>query len=80
MNKLLPLTAALLLLTGSAAGLLEFGQQKGEAAVIQLEGTITPSSSSFQSGSITPEKVRELVYQARDADAVIFEWNVISKN
>ena len=63
-------------LTGLTAGLSFSGQDTGKAALISLDGTITPSTSGFSSG-ITPEKVRNLNEKAlnRGADAVIYEIN-----
>lgn len=50
--------------------------QRGQAAVIDLSGQISPSSSAF-SQSITPERVRDLNSQAenRGMDAIVYEIN-----
>lgn len=50
--------------------------QRGEAAVIDLSGQISPSQSAF-SQSITPEKVRDLNDRAemRDVDVIVYEIN-----
>lgn len=50
-------------------------QKKGEVAIVQLEGTITPSTTSFQDSSVSPGDVRDLVDRSKGTDAVIFEWN-----
>lgn len=78
--KVLAVAAALLLMsfTASAFEWENMFDQKGEAAVIDLSGDITPSSSGFgPSGQITPERVRSLTSQARSegADAIIYEFN-----
>lgn len=51
-------------------------QERGNVALIDFSGTITPSSSGFNSG-ITPKEVRELNEMAEDrnVDAVIYEIN-----
>ncbi|MFT4892751.1 MAG: protease-4 [Candidatus Nanohaloarchaea archaeon] len=48
-----------------------------KAAVIPLDGQITSTSSSFNTQSITPSRVRELNTRARNSGAsvVIYEWN-----
>lgn len=48
-----------------------------KAAVIPLDGQITSTSSSFNTPSITPSRVRELNTRARNSGAsvVIYEWN-----
>lgn len=78
MRKNLLLLTAILLAVGGAAGFLGF-DSSGKAAIIQLEGQITPSSSpgAFSASGITPENVRELNQKARQqgADAIIYEWN-----
>lgn len=55
------------------------GTQSGQAAVIKLDGAITPSTSNSltSAGGITPEGVRELKQKAlaRNPDAIIIEWN-----
>lgn len=78
MKKYLLLFTVVLLSVGSAAAFFNFGST-GKAAIIQLDGQITPSgsSSAFSSTGITPEKVRELNQDAKEqgASAVIYEWN-----
>ncbi|WEL23698.1 signal peptide peptidase SppA [Candidatus Nanohalovita haloferacivicina] len=80
MNKKIPvlLTALILISTGMAAAfsLDSLFQTTGTAAVIQLSGSITPTSSGFSSG-ITPEKVRDLNQRAQqqNVDAIVYEIN-----
>lgn len=68
-----------LVLTVSATAVILAGidleEDKGKIAVIPLDGAITSSTSSFQSDSISSNKVRELVGRASEADAIIFELN-----
>lgn len=78
-RKIAVLTAALLLIStglASALSLDSMFEPTGKAAVIQLSGSIAPTSSGFSSG-ITPEKVRDLNSRARqqNADAVVYEIN-----
>lgn len=78
MKKTLILLTVALVFTGlgSAQGFFDFSS--GKAAVIQLDGSITPSQqSAFASSGITPEKVRELNYQARqqNVEAIVYEIN-----
>lgn len=76
MRQILVLIILLALASPAAAF---FNTQTGQAAVIQLDGAITPSSSSSltSTGGINPGKVRELKQKAlsRNPDAVIIEWN-----
>lgn len=78
-RKILVLVTALLLIStglASALSLESLFEPTGKAAVIQLSGSIAPTSSGFGSG-ITPEKVRDLNSQARqqNVDAVVYEIN-----
>jgi len=69
-----------LLSVSAAAGMsfssLFLNQDRGEAALVDLSGTISPSSSGFSSG-LTPQQVREFNQEAEDrnVDAVIYEIN-----
>lgn len=65
------ITIGLVVADGSA----DFGTEK--AAIIQLDGQIKPSSSSFGSQGVTPSTVRDLNDQAieQGASAIIYEWN-----
>lgn len=78
MKKYLLFFTIVLLSIGSAAAFFNFGST-GKAAIIQLDGQITPSASSsaFSATGITPEKVRELNQDAKEqgASAIIYEWN-----
>lgn len=63
-------------LIGSGTGVDSFGTEK--AAIIQLNGQITPSSGGgFSSQGVTPSQVRELNDRAtsQGASAIIYEWN-----
>ena len=78
-RKIAVLIAALLLISTGLASALSLGslfEPTGKAAVIQLSGSIAPTSSGFSSG-ITPDKVRDLNSQARqqNVDAVVYEIN-----
>lgn len=78
--KLKLLAALLILLTTSTAALSLgglFEDDTGEAALIKLSGSITPTSSGFGGGGITPEQVRDLNQRVRNGnyDAVIYEIN-----
>lgn len=79
--KLKLLAVFLLILTSSAAALNLGGifqdSRTGDVALVQLSGTITPSSSGFGSSGITPGQVREVNQKVRqgDYDAVIYEIN-----
>lgn len=78
-RKIAVLIAALLLIStglASALSLDSLFEPTGKAAVIQLSGSIAPTSSGFSSG-ITPDKVRDLNSQARqqNVDAVVYEIN-----
>ncbi|MFB6116739.1 MAG: signal peptide peptidase SppA [Candidatus Nanosalina sp.] len=68
----------LIVFTASATS-FSFGSDHGRAAVVQLSGTIQPSSSRglYSSGGITPEKVREINDKIRreNYEAVIYEIN-----
>lgn len=80
--KLKLLASFLILLTASTAA-FSFGgmseEKQGNAALVKLSGTISPTSSSGLTGSsgITPEQVRDLNDEVRngDYDAVIYEIN-----
>lgn len=76
MKKLVLILTAIFF-TGSAAAFWGFDFSQGEAAVIQLNGQITPSGDGFGTTGITPERVESLNSQALEqgADAVIYEWN-----
>lgn len=69
--------AVLLVLGVASIPFLNFNT--GQAAVVQLEGAITPTSPTGinAKSSITPSKVRELNSKAKDqgASAIIYEWN-----
>lgn len=80
--KLKILFAALLLFTTSVYGFSladYFRGVGGEAALIELDGTIQPSATGgvFAAGGITPEQVRELNKKAEDrgVDAIVYEIN-----
>lgn len=77
--KVLTLMVLLMTASVSAAGLgsLFGGENRGEAALIKLSGSITPTSSGFGSTGITPEQVRDLNQEVRTGgyDAVIYEIN-----
>ena len=70
----------LMIFASVAAGLsfndLFLNQERGDVALVDLSGTISPSSSGFSS-SLTPEKVRDLNKMAedRDVDAIVYEIN-----
>ncbi len=78
MKKYLLFFTIALLSIGSATAFFNF-DSTGKAAVIQLDGQITSSSSSsaFSATGITPENVRELNQDAEEqgASAIIYEWN-----
>lgn len=78
MRKYLLLLTAILISTGSVSAFFNF-DSTGKAAVIQLDGQITSSSSSsaFSTSGITPENVRSLNQKAEQegASAIIYEWN-----
>lgn len=78
MRKYILFFTIILLTVGTASAFINF-DNSGKAAIIQLNGQITPSSSSsaFSATGITPENVRELNQRARDqgASAIIYEWN-----
>lgn len=78
--KLKLLTGLLILLTTSTAALSLgglFQDDTGEAALVKLSGSITPTSSGLGGGGITPEQVRDLNQKVRNGnyDAVIYEIN-----
>jgi len=54
-----------------------FQSTSGDAALVKLSGTITPTSSGFASSGITPEQVRDLNQRVRQGgyDAVVYEIN-----
>ncbi|PSH01529.1 MAG: signal peptide peptidase SppA, partial [Nanohaloarchaea archaeon QH_8_44_6] len=54
-----------------------FQSTSGDAALLKLSGTITPTSSGFASSGITPEQVRDLNQKVRNGgyDAVVYEIN-----
>lgn len=57
---------------------IELDQDSGEAAIIQLSGTISPESSGgFSQSGITPDSVRDINEKAlqSDPDAIIYEIN-----
>lgn len=78
MKKYLLFFTIVLLSIGSATAFFNF-DSTGKAAVIQLDGQITSSSSSsaFSSTGITPQNVRSLNQRAEEqgASAIIYEWN-----
>ncbi|MFB6180660.1 MAG: signal peptide peptidase SppA [Candidatus Nanohalobium sp.] len=79
-KKLVVLAGLILVLTASATAFSfsdMFGTETGKVALVQLSGTITPSSSGFSTGGITPSKVRELnrKVESGNYDAVIYEIN-----
>ena len=78
MKKYMVFLAAFVLFTGFTSAQSFFDLNSGEAAVIKLEGNIQPTQqSSFAASGITPEKVRQLNYQARqkNAQAIVYEIN-----
>lgn len=57
---------------------LELSQQKGDVAIVQLSGSITPEATGgFNPSGITPESVRSKNDRAqeKDPDAIIYEIN-----
>lgn len=70
----------LMVFASAAAGLsfndLFLSQERGDVALVDLSGTISPSSGGFSS-SLTPEQVRDLNQMAvdRNVDAVVYEIN-----
>lgn len=79
MRKEISLILAIILILSTVSA-FDFGMNSGKAAVIELDGAITPTSSpgAFSSGSsLTPSNVRELNSKAmeRNPDAIIYEWN-----
>ena len=78
MKKYLLFFTIILISIGSATAFFNF-DSTGKAAVVQLNGQITSSSSSsaFSSTGITPENVRSLSQRAEEqgASAIIYEWN-----
>lgn len=80
--KLKLLASFLIILTASTAAFSLGGgpsEEKGEAALVKLSGTISPTSSSGLGGSsgITPAQVRDINDKVRDGnyEAVIYEIN-----
>ena len=72
------LIASILFFISTVAGFSFFDQNSGEVAVIDLSGSISPSSSGGLSPSgITPSEVRDLNDRAvnQGADAIIYEIN-----
>ena len=78
MKKYLLLFTIILLTVGSATAFFNIDSE-GKAAVIQLNGQISSSSSSstLSTSGITPDSVRTLNQEAteQDASAIIYEWN-----
>lgn len=81
-HKIKILLLATLLFTTTAYGFSlsnYFQGFGGEAALIELDGTIQPSETGgvFAAGAITPEQVRDLNQQAeeRGVDAIVYEIN-----
>jgi len=78
MKKYLLFFTIVLLSVGSATAFFNF-DSTGKAAVIQLDGQITSSSSSsaFSATGITPQNVRSLNQDAQEqgASVIIYEWN-----
>ena len=78
MRKFVIFLTVVLMSVGTTSAFLNF-DSTGKAAIIQLDGQITPSSSSgaFSSAGITPQTVRELNQKATEqgASAIIYEWN-----
>lgn len=78
MRKLVFLAISIIVFAGGASAQSFFDFSSGQAAIIKLEGNIQPTQqSTFASSGITPEKVRELNYQAKkkNAEAIIYEIN-----
>jgi len=81
MKKHATLAITVVLMAGLTTAFWDWNEfdlnQKGQAAVIDMEGQIMPSSSGFDSGTITPERVSDLNQDAKaqGADAIIYEWN-----
>ena len=78
MKKYTVFLSAIVLFTGFTSAQSFFDFSSGNAAVIKLEGNIQPTQqSSFAASGITPEKVRQLNYQARqkNAQAILYEIN-----
>ena len=72
------LTVLIVLFISTATG-FSFETDQGDVALVQLSGTITPSSSGglYSTGGITPGQVRDLNDKVEDGDyeAVIYEIN-----
>ena len=79
--KLKILAGFLILFTASAATLTLGGlfqdNSSGDAALVKLSGTITPTSSGFGASGTTPEQVRDVNQQVRQGnyDAVVYDIN-----
>jgi len=76
MKKLVMMISVVFLVSAGSA--FSFQNDKGKVALIDLSGSITPSSSSgFSSSGITPGEVRDLNDEAvnQGADAIIYEIN-----
>ncbi len=77
MKKTIFLTAVLLFI-GTTTAFLNWESDQGQAAIIKLDGQISPGGSDPLSGSsLSPEQVRSLNSRAisQGADAIIYEWN-----
>jgi|AntDeeMinimDraft_6_1070357.scaffolds.fasta_scaffold00722_5 protease-4 len=78
MRKYLLFFTIFLMSIGTTAAFFNF-DSTGKAAIIQLDGQITPSASSgaFSTTGITPQSVRALNERATEegASAIIYEWN-----
>ncbi len=77
MKKAIFITAVLLFI-GTSTAFLNLETDQGQAAVIKLDGQISPGTSDPLSGSsLSPSKVRSLNSRAisQGADAIVYEWN-----
>lgn len=78
-NKLVIATLLISIFTFSGAAFSFFDSNSGEAAVIRLNGPITPTQQTGlgSTSGITPEQVRQLNSQAenRGVDAIVYEIN-----
>lgn len=80
MKKIALLLATFLMISTVSAfsfgDFLNFQDDTGEVALINLEGPITPTAGGFSAG-MTPGEVRELNQRAeeRDVDAIVYEIN-----
>lgn len=69
---------AILFFIGTTAAFLNWDTDQGSAAIIKLDGQISPGGSDPLAGSsLSPEQVRSLNSRAisQGADAIIYEWN-----